>query len=69
MASDLNKTGFRIPANVGNTLAEIERYVIMETLKRVGGNKSKAAQLLGLWRPVLYGKLDRYAIRCAKRKR
>lgn len=68
MASDLNKTGFRIPPNVGNTLAEIERFVIVETLRRVGGNVSAAATALDLWRPTLYRKLDRYAIRCAKRK-
>jgi len=43
------------------TLAELEREYILETLKDLGGNKSKTAELLGLDRKTLYRKLDEYA--------
>ena len=42
------------------TLRELEREYILETLKQTGGNKSKAAALLGLDRKTLYRKLDEY---------
>src|SRR6478735_2734613 len=42
------------------TIDELERRYIMRVLKLVEGNKSRAAQLLGLDRRTLYRKLDRY---------
>jgi two-component system response regulator HydG len=42
------------------TLREVEREYILEILRRAGGNKSKAAELLGLDRKTLYRKLDEY---------
>ena len=42
------------------TLDELERQHILRVLKKTGGNKTKAAQLLGLDRRTLYRKLDRY---------
>src|SRR5207237_9278461 len=42
------------------TLRELEREYILETLKQTGGNKSRAAALLGLDRKTLYRKLDEY---------
>ena len=33
---------------VGSTIAEAERKLILETLKKTGGNKSQAARALGL---------------------
>ncbi len=43
-------------------IEEVERFYIQETLRRVGGNISQAAQLLGLSRLGLYKKLTRYGI-------
>ena len=43
------------------TLDELERRYILQVLQLVGGNKSRAAQLLGLDRRTLYRKLDREA--------
>jgi DNA-binding NtrC family response regulator len=43
------------------TLAELEREYILETLRETGGNKSRAAEMLGLDRKTLYRKLDEYA--------
>jgi two-component system response regulator HydG len=41
------------------TLEELERRYIQRVLKMLGGNKSRAAQVLGLDRRTLYRKLDR----------
>lgn len=50
-------------AESGNalTLAEVERNVIMETLKRTGNNKTETARQLGITRKTLHAKLNRYA--------
>jgi DNA-binding NtrC family response regulator len=44
----------------GLTLRELERAYILETLRRTGGNKSRAAEVLGLDRKTLYRKLEEY---------
>ena len=45
----------------GTTLGENERMQILAVLKDVGGNRSRAAQVLGISRRTLYRKLDEYA--------
>ena len=42
------------------TIQELEREYILETLRHTGGNKSRAAEMLGLDRKTLYRKLDEY---------
>jgi DNA-binding NtrC family response regulator len=42
------------------SLAEMEREYIVEILRDSGGNKSRAAEILGLDRKTLYRKLDEY---------
>ena len=42
------------------TVDELERRYILRVIKLLGGNKARAAQLLGLDRRTLYRKLDRY---------
>jgi DNA-binding NtrC family response regulator len=37
-----------LPAIPGATMAEIERYTILETLKATGGSTSRAAEILGI---------------------
>ncbi len=44
------------------TLFEHEERMIRQALERAGGNKSKAARLLGITRRALYGRLERYGI-------
>jgi two-component system response regulator HydG len=39
---------------------ELERRYILRVLSPVGGNKSRAAQVLGFDRRTLYRKLERY---------
>jgi len=41
------------------SLEELERRYVAKVLKMVGGNKSRAAEILGLDRRTLYRKLDR----------
>jgi len=45
----------------GLTLAEVERDYIKRVLQAEGGNKTRAAQRLGLDRKTLYRKLEEYA--------
>jgi DNA-binding NtrC family response regulator len=45
-----------------STLSEAEEKLIREALAKAGGNKSKAARLLGITRRALYGRLSRYDI-------
>ncbi|MBI4568349.1 MAG: sigma 54-interacting transcriptional regulator [Planctomycetes bacterium] len=47
---------FRTPS-----LEEVERRHILRVMRETGGNKSQAAQLLGINRDTLYKKLEKYA--------
>ena len=42
------------------TMRDLEREYILDTLRYTSGNKSRAAELLGLDRRTLYRKLDEY---------
>ncbi len=46
----------------GIPLSEVEKKMIIETLKAVRGNKLKAANILGISRRSLYNKLEEYDI-------
>jgi len=48
------------PTAAGGTLGETEKAKILQTLADVGGNRSRAAQVLGISRRTLYRKLDAY---------
>ena len=43
-------------------LGDIEREALIDALRRTGGNKKRAAELLGIHRPTLYAKLKRFGI-------
>jgi len=45
-----------------NLLAEIERSLLTEALRRTQGNQTHAARLLGLTRPTLHAKMQRYGL-------
>jgi len=50
-----------IVVSAGTPLEEIEKRVIMETLRQTGGDKRQAAQLLGIATRTIYRKLDQYS--------
>jgi DNA-binding NtrC family response regulator len=50
------------PINIGMSLAEVEKVLITMTLSSVGGNKAKAASILGVSRHALYDKLKRHGL-------
>jgi DNA-binding NtrC family response regulator len=45
------------------TLEQIERRALLEALERANWNKERAAATLGIYRPTLYSKMRKYAIR------
>jgi two-component system, NtrC family, response regulator HydG len=49
-------------AGVTDTLSAVEREHIVDVLARAGGNKAKAARMLGLDRRSLYRRLEAYGI-------
>lgn len=46
--------------SAGTTLEEIERHVILRTLRELGGNKTAAAERLGVTPRTLLNKMNRY---------
>ena len=60
-APDGEQIRWRPPLARGLTLAELEREYIKCVLAAEGGNKTRAAQRLGLDRKTLYRKLEEYA--------
>src|SRR5207244_12134219 len=45
---------------LGMSLDEVERDVIIRTVEFTGGNKSRAAEILGISLKTLYNRLERY---------
>ena len=52
---------FVLPFPIGTTLKEIEKSVILTTLARENGNRSKTAAVLGISRVTLHTKLRTYS--------
>ncbi|HLL20873.1 MAG TPA: sigma-54 dependent transcriptional regulator, partial [Kofleriaceae bacterium] len=49
-----------MPAIPGSTMADLERYAILETLKSTGGSTSKAADILGISVRTIQYRLHQY---------
>ena len=54
-------TGAAKPGEGGRTLDDAERQLILATLERCGGDKKKAAEILGVSLKTLYNRLHLYA--------
>jgi two-component system, NtrC family, response regulator HydG len=57
------RQGETIKIQAGTSLPDIERVSIIKTLRMAGGNKLKAAEMLGISRRSLYNKLEDYNIK------
>jgi len=57
-----NDAGQRFEVVVGTPLDEVERELILRTVAVVGGNKAKAARLLGIGLKTLYRRLEDYGV-------
>ncbi len=58
----VEKGTFQIPEE-GINLDEVEKNLILDALEKAEGNKTKAAELLGLTRRRLYSMMDRFGIK------
>jgi len=54
--------GFSLP-DEGISLAEVEKGLIAQALEKAGGNRSKAARLLGITRQTLLYRLEKYGLK------
>jgi len=59
--------GFAVPEipDGGLSLEALERALIVAALEKAGGNKSRAARLLGLTRRTLYSRMEKHGLRTA----
>jgi DNA-binding NtrC family response regulator len=55
-----NTGGPFFQVRVGSTISEVERRLIMATLQQCGGNREKAAEMLGISLKTLYNRLREY---------
>ncbi|HID54911.1 TPA: sigma-54-dependent Fis family transcriptional regulator [Candidatus Poribacteria bacterium] len=55
-SDEIEREGIFIP--FGMKIEDVERKLILETLRRVGGDKTKAARILGISRRTIYRKLQ-----------
>ena len=62
MREDKGKEPGALTLSLGKRMEEYEREVILATLDFTGGNKSRAAEVLGIGRKTLHRKLEEYAL-------
>jgi two-component system, NtrC family, response regulator AtoC len=54
--------GGAVNGSFKKAVADLEKRLILEALERAGGNRSKAAEELGIYRRLLYAKLREYGL-------
>lgn len=62
LASDPTSTPKESSADALLSLAEVERRHVLQTLEAVGGNRSRAARMLGIGRRTLYDRLKAWNV-------
>jgi DNA-binding NtrC family response regulator len=57
-------SGLLVPDDLSlhTSVARLERTLILQALEQAKGNRSAAARLLGIGRPLLYAKLEEHGI-------
>jgi len=63
---DLIKAGIRLEKQnviIKNDLKEINKEILIRTLKQTNGNKKKTAEILGLSRPTIYRMIKKYNVK------
>ena len=50
-----------VPLLIGATVGEVERELVLQTLARCGGNRTRAARVLGISVRTLRNKIRQYA--------
>jgi len=58
----LNEGFIRPGGSLRDTLTDVERQIIVDTLRSVGGNRIKAAKILGIHRSSLYEKMKQHSV-------
>jgi DNA-binding NtrC family response regulator len=61
LPSSVRDPGARAPAASGDSLAAVEHEHILRVLRRAGGNRTRAARILGISSTTLWRKLKRAA--------
>ena len=61
MGAPLSGEAIRLPAE-GVALEKVERELIMQALERTGGNRTRAAELLGISRHTLLYRVEKYGL-------
>ena len=61
-AASTNGTAADGHGSLKHRVAELERQLIKEALDRAGGNRTKAAEELGIYRRLLYAKIKEYGL-------
>jgi len=56
-----NSASSFIKMPLGSSLEEVEKEMITRTIEFTGGNKTRAAEILGVSAKTLYNKLEQYA--------
>ena len=55
-----------LPMPMGLAMEEVERRYILRTLERLGGNKARTAQVLGISKKTLYRRLHDWGVPMAQ---
>jgi DNA-binding NtrC family response regulator len=55
-----DRTAEELHLQIGTTVDEAERRIILRTLAHTGNNKTRAAEILGISLKTLHNKLNRY---------
>jgi DNA-binding NtrC family response regulator len=62
LSGETDSTTWKIPPE-GLILDELDRDLIVQALERSGGNRAKAAKLLGMSRPTMIYRIEKYGIK------